>query len=110
MNRQEFAGSTPADAKIINSPNLVKFSILQTKDFENEYLVPFRHWGGQYKKEIITRYRIRIYSGELYYPRRDVPFTSDTPEDIWVGKKWVDKRLRDRENRLEKRRKSGKSL
>lgn len=105
MNRHDFVNATPADARVITAPHMVKFKILEMKDFEYSVFIPGGPWGNSdNRKDTITKYRIKIYNGELHYPNRKIPFTSATPEDIWVGKKWIDKRLRDRETRLEKRR------
>lgn len=105
MNRYSFSNQNViADTLVIDAPNYVVFKILETKEFVSEY------WNGpkwqwyhpKDRHKTIEKHRIVILSGEMMYANREEPLTPASGE-IWVGKKWIERRLKERENRRRKK-------
>jgi len=102
-----FVDKMPEDVRIITAPDIVVLKILQTKKFMSHYdyqSVHFNKYNPQAQFEV-WKYRIKILKGKLFYPygiyinKRDFHFHADSCGEIWVGKKWLDRRLAERNKR-----------
>ena len=101
MNRYEFAGITESTTYTIFAPDQVKFRIIETKLFHTKYEDGVY---GYHKDFKILRHRIEIVAGNLHYPygiylkNKNTHFDCND-QQVWIGKKWVDKKLRERARR-----------
>lgn len=103
MNRYTFIGErNDEDAKIITAPHRVVFKILSTKKFKTGYKRDYYNTGWRWESDIIEKYLIKVIAGTLNYTGKGGPFDTSSGE-IWVGKKWIDQRLKQREKRNAKK-------
>lgn len=101
MNRYDFIKNNVSIISIY-APERVDFKILEIKEFKTGFHRGFENaW--EWKEDSIVRCRIKILNGTLnYYTGKKHVFNSKS-KDLWIGKKWIDRRLKERKARNEKK-------